>query len=533
MVSGWYRANTEAAPQVSPSVSAMLAPPELFRRRCGGEWGSNGGCAAFSLQVRSCSAHHAPMTPSAEAGMFDPSRTYDVVVVGGGNAGLCAAITARQAGASVLLLEQAPRDQRGGNSRHVRNLRVMHDAPSEFLHERYLEDEYWDDLARVTGGNTDEKLARITINESSGVTHWMEQCGGRFQRSHGGTKNPSRKTAFLLGGGKALLNAYYLTAQRLGVDILYNAEVRSLRLDDGFARETTVVSHGVPTKLRAKAVVVASGGCQANIGWLRNYWGEAADRFLVRGTAYAKGEMLKDLLDQDVAPIGNPARCHFVAVDARAPKFDGGIVTRLDCTPFSIVVDLNSRRFYDEGADIGPKRYAIWGRLVAQCPCQIAYAIFDSKAEQYFRPSIYPPIRAPTIAELAGKLALDPPALVATVHAFNNAVRSGPPDGNGPGHWQTEGIAPPKTRWALPIDAPPFNSYPLRPGITFCYLGVKVDETARVLMTDGRPSANVFAAGLIMASNVLGQGYLAGMGMTIGTVFGRIAGREAAKCANR
>lgn len=472
------------------------------------------------------------MNLSPKVATFDRSRTYDVMIVGGGNAGLCAAITARQAGASVLLLEQAPRDLRGGNSRHTRNLRLMHPTPSAFLNEAYLENEYWDDLLRVTGGNTDQNLARILINESARVADWMEQCGVRFQGSHSGKSNPSRKTAFLLGGGKALLNAYYLTAERLGVHILYDTEIRSLHIDDGVARGATIITDGLPTKLYARAVVVSCGGSQANIDWLKQYWGEAADNFLIRGTIYAQGQMLKNLLDQNMAPMGNPTQCHIVAVDARASKFDGGIVTRLDCVPFSIVVDRNGRRFYDEGADIGPKRHSIWGPLVAQCPGQIAYAIFDSKAEGLFRPSIYPPIRAQTIGELAGKLALDPPTLVATVNAFNSAVRPGTRDDDEPCHRQTEGITPPKTRWALPIDTPPFNSYPLRPGITFNYLGLKVDENARVLMMNGRPSGNVFAAGLIMAANILGQGYLAGIGMTIGTVFGRIAGREAAKYAN-
>lgn len=454
------------------------------------------------------------------------------MVVGGGNAGLCAAITARQTGASVILLEQAPRGLRGGNSRHTRNLRVMHETPNAFLNEAYLENEYWDDLVRVTGGNTDKKLARILIDESARVAHWMEQRGVRFQGSHNGTSKPARKTAFFLGGGKALLNAYYLTAERLGVDILYDTEVLSLRTDDGVAHEATIVTDGFPETVGARAVVVSCGGFQANIDWLKQYWGKAADNCLIRGTPYAQGQILKNLLDHNMAPMGNPTQCHMVAVDARAPKFDGGIVTRLDCVPFSIVVDRNGRRFYDEGADIGPKRYAIWGRLIAQCPDQIAYAIFDSKAEELFRPSIYPPIQAQTIAELAGKLGLNPSMLVATVRAFNNVVRSGTRNDNEPGYRQTEGITPPKTHWALPIDTPPFNSYPLRPGITFSYLGVKVDENARVLMTDGRPSGNVFAAGLIMAANVLGQGYLAGIGMTIGTVFGRIAGREAAKYAS-
>jgi tricarballylate dehydrogenase len=468
---------------------------------------------------------------AGDGGGTVPAGGWDVLVVGGGNAGLCAAITARQAGASVLLLEQAPRDQRGGNTRHARNLRVMHDAPSAFLHEMYGEDEYWRDLARVNGANTNEPLARAMIRESAGIMSWMASCGGVFQRSCDRAMPPSRKTAFLLGGGKALLNAYYRTAERLGVDIRYDAEVVSLHIDDGSACGAAVLERGVPATIQAKSVVVASGSFQANIGQLRQHWGEAADHFLIRGTPYAKGQVLTNLLAQGVAPMGDPAQCHMVAVDARAPKFDGGIVTRLDCVPYSIVVDRNARRFHDEGAEIGPRHYAVWGRLVAECPGQIAYAIFDASAQRLFRPSIYPPARAPTIAALAGELALDAQALAATVHTFNAAARAGMRPDAGPARWEIGQAGPAKSQRALPIETPPFCGYPLRPGITFTYLGVKVDADARVLMTGDRPSRNLFAAGSIMAANILGQGYPAGIGMTIGTVFGRIAGREAARHA--
>jgi len=220
-----------------------------------------------------------------------------------------------------------------------------------------------------------------------------------------------------------------------------------------------------------------------------------------------------------------------VAIDARAPKFDGGIVSRLDCIPFGIVVDQEARRFYNEGEDIWPKRYAIWGRLVALRPKQIAYAILDTKSETLFLPSVFPAIRADTIRELAQKLGLDAGALEATVRNFNRAVQPGTFDSGSLDDCRTAAINPPKTHWARVIDTPPFIGYPLRPGITFTYLGVKVDENARVLMKNGQPSANLFAAGEIMAGNILGEGYTAGIGMAIGTVFGRIAGREAAKLA--
>jgi tricarballylate dehydrogenase len=473
------------------------------------------------------------MSKGAAGLSTDDAETVDVLVVGGGNAALCAAIAAREAGASVTLLEHAPRDFRGGNSRHTRNLRAMHDRPEGVLVESYGEAEYWDDLLRVTGGETDEQLARMTIRASAGLPAWMAARGVNFQPSLTGTLSLGRTNAFFLGGGKALVNAYYRTAERLGVRILYDTEVTDLRLEDGAVRAVTAVSRGFPRRFTPRAVVVASGGFQANTAWLEEYWGEAARNFIIRGTPFAQGTVLRNLLGQGVQPVGDPMQCHAVAIDARAPKFDGGIVTRLDCVPFSIVVDRDAQRFYDEGEDVWPKRYAIWGRLVALRPDQIAYAIVDAKAATLFMPSVFPAIAATSIAELAAKLGLDAARLEATVAGYNAAVRPGHFDGSKLDDCRTEGLDPPKTHWAQRIDTPPFIGYPLRPGITFTYLGVRVTERAEVLMEDGRPAANLWASGEIMAGNILGRGYLAGFGMTIGTVFGRIAGEQAARRARK
>jgi tricarballylate dehydrogenase len=464
--------------------------------------------------------------------MPDRTKTYDVLVAGGGNAALCAAITARQAGASVLLLESAPKAFRGGNSRHTRNLRAMHEAPNEVLTDAYQEDEYWDDLLRVTGGNTDESLARMTIRASAGVFGWMRQAGVRFQPSLTGTLNLGRTNAFFLGGGKALVNAYYLTAERLGVDILYDTEVISLNMGNGSVRSADITYRGFPETVQARCVVASAGGFQANLEWMRQYWGDAVDNFVIRGTPYNRGRVLKSLLNQGVAPIGDPTQFHAVALDARAPKFDGGITTRLDSVPYSVVVNRNGDRFYDEGEDVWPKRYAIWGRLIAQQPGQIAYSICDARAFPLFMPSVYPAIKADTLEDLAVKMQLDPTRVRQTIDGYNSAIKPGQAfdnlklDGAA-----TEGLTPNKTNWARSVEKPPFYGYPLRPGITFTYLGVRVNDKAQVLMESGQPTGNLFASGEIMAGNILGRGYLAGFGMTIGTVFGRIAGQEAARRA--
>ena len=464
--------------------------------------------------------------------MPDRTKTYDVLVAGGGNAALCAAITARQEGASVLLLESAPKAFRGGNSRHTRNLRAMHEAPNEVLTDAYQEDEYWDDLLRVTGGNTDESLARMTIRASAGVFGWMRQAGVRFQPSLTGTLNLGRTNAFFLGGGKALVNAYYLTAERLGVDILYDTEVISLNMDNGSVRSADITYRGFPETVQARCVVASAGGFQANLEWMRQYWGDAVDNFVIRGTPYNRGRVLKNLLDQGVAQIGDPTQFHAVALDARAPKFDGGITTRLDSVPYSVVVNRNGDRFYDEGEDVWPKRYAIWGRLIAQQPGQIAYSICDARAFPLFMPSVYPAIKADTLEDLAVKMKLDPARVRQTIDGYNAAIKPGQAfdnltlDGNA-----TEGLTPNKTNWARSVEKPPFYGYPLRPGITFTYLGVRVNDKAQVLKESGQPTGNLFASGEIMAGNILGRGYLAGFGMTIGTVFGRIAGQEAARRA--
>ncbi|MBX9740297.1 MAG: FAD-dependent tricarballylate dehydrogenase TcuA [Beijerinckiaceae bacterium] len=460
--------------------------------------------------------------------MVDLTKRYDVLVIGGGNAALCAAIAARRAGATVLVLEAATKFYRGGNTRHTRNMRCAHDAATDTLSGPYYEDEFFDDLLRVTGGETNEALAKMMIHESKEMLTWIAEQGVRFQPSLGGTLSLGRTNSFFLGGGRAMLNALYLTAENLGVDVLYEAEVIGMEIENGMFLSARVKRGEGHADVRAGSLVTAAGGFEANKEWLEESWGPAARNFLIRGTPHNRGTILKMLLGAGVDKIGDPTQCHAVAIDARAPQYDGGIITRLDCVVFGIVVNKHCERFYDEGEDVWPKRYAIWGRLVAGQPDQIGYIVFDARSLELFMPSCFPPIKADTIGELAQKLELDPAALEKTVTDFNDHVVPGTFDHTQLDDCRTEGLTPPKSHWARRIEQAPFYAYPVRPGITFTYLGVRVNHQSRMMMADGKPSVNMFAAGEIMAGNVLGRGYAAGIGMTIGSVFGRIAGREAA-----
>ena len=457
---------------------------------------------------------------------------FDVLVIGGGNAALCAALMAREAGASVLLLESAPREWRGGNSQHTRNLRCMHDAPQDVLVDAYPEEEFWQDLLKVTGGNTDEKLARLTIRASSTCRPWMRKHGVRFQPSLAGTLHLSRTNAFFMGGGKALVNAYYRSAGNLGVQIRYDAPVDRLEIRDGRFAAAYVGGE----RIEARACVLAAGGFESNREWLREAWGQnergewPADNFLIRGTRFNQGTLLKFMMGQGADFIGDPSQSHCVAIDARAPLYDGGICTRVDAVSLGIMVNREGQRFYDEGEDFWPKRYAIWGRLVAMQPGQIGYCIIDSKAVGRFMPPVFPGVRADSLPELARAMGLPEAAFLKTLADYNAACRVGHFDHTVLDDCRTEGLAPAKSHWARPIDTGPFYAYALRPGITFTYLGLKTNEHAAVHF-GGRPSDNLFVAGEMMAGNVLGKGYTAGVGMSIGTAFGRIAGTEAAKAA--
>ncbi len=286
-------------------------------------------------------------------------ESEDVLVIGGGLAALCAAISARQSGVSVLMVEAAPRALRGGNTRHSRNLRIVHAESSPALPGAYSEAEFFEDLAKASHGASDRMLASVLARQSASLPSWLSSHGVVFQTTH----IPfSRKTAFFLGGGMAALNALYAKAERLGVRIVYGHSIGAVQLRDGAAGP-----------FRARSIIACCGGEQANTTSLG---------YINRGTPFAKGEVLCSLISQGAASVGSPEAAHLVAVDARFSDPDGGIVTRVDGFEHGIAIDLAGKRFQDETVFKGPTRYSMWGRLVAELPERLAALVLDADGLQ-------------------------------------------------------------------------------------------------------------------------------------------------------
>ncbi|MCD0419444.1 FAD-dependent tricarballylate dehydrogenase TcuA [Rubrivivax sp. JA1024] len=429
-----------------------------------------------------------------------------MTVIGGGIAGLCAAIAARRGGAAVRLLEAAPRPLRGGNARHGRNFRLTHETPLDYVPDTYTAAELRAEL-RSTTGDTDRALTELLIERADSIAGWLIDHGVHLQPPGTGVMPYSRRTAFPLGGGKAMINALYATANRMGVALSYDSEARSLQraADEGWT--INVRSAGADAAIRTRSVVVCAGGPGADPVWLRENFGSAAEGWMVRGTPYSDGHLLDLLIAAGCYAIGDPTTCHVVPVDARGPQFDGGIVTRITSIPLGLVVDRSGARVDVAGAGSQPTHYAKWGPRIAACPGQLAYLILDTDGLARAAPSALAPITAPGLSDLAAMLAIDPAALLQSIDHFNatpvNATRT--------------------------IAEPPFAAYPMRPGLTFVHYGIKVDATMRVVQADGSRHDDLFAAGMIMAANVLRRGYLAGLGITLSAVFGQIAGEEAAR----
>jgi tricarballylate dehydrogenase len=486
--------------------------------------------------------------------------SYDVIVVGGGNAALCAALAARENGARVLVAECAPIEERGGNSRFTAGamrvayngvddlVRVMPDLTAEEKVTTdfgvYAEDQFYDDLCRVTQYHTTPALAETLVTRSLPTMLWMREKGVRFVPIYGrqAFKVDGRfkfwggLTVEAWGGGPGLVDSLYHLADRDGIDVIYNSRALALIHDDGGVRGIAVRKNGATIKIESRAVVLASGGFEANVEWRTRYLGPGWDLAKVRGTRFNTGDGIRMALEIGAMPYGNWSGCHAVGWDRNAPEFGDlavGDGFQKHSYPFGIMVNARGRRFVDEGADFRNYTYAKYGRVILEQPNQFAWQVFDQKVTNLLRGEYRikqaTKVTANTLDELAGKLEdVDPAGFLDEIATYNAAVRTEIPfnpnikDGR-----STRGLPINKSNWANTIEAPPFEAYAVTCGVTFTFGGLRIGEHAEVLNTDGLPIKGLYAAGELVGG-LFYFNYPGGTGLMSGAVFGKIAGDSAA-----
>jgi len=489
---------------------------------------------------------------------------WDVIVVGAGNAALCAAISASEQGARVLVLEKAPEAERGGNSLFTAGgFRFVHDGLDD-LRADILQDlseaeacqivlppltreTYLDDLMRVTEGNTDEELATLLIGRSRETMRWMRGHSVRFIPMFGrqsykvGGKHHfyGGVNVEAVGGGWGLVDQLMKAAARAGVALRYETGlVRLIQDRTGRVTGLTAKGPGGFEDLAARSVVLACGGFEANPEMRVRYLGPGWELCRVRGTRHNTGDGIRAALDIGAQPYGGWSTCHAVAWDIGAPPF--GDRTVLDnfqkhSYPIGIVVNLRGERFLDEGADYRNHTYARYGREIMKQPQRAAVQIFDAKTigmvRDEYRIRQVTKAEAGTIAELAQKLEIDVEGLTRTVEAFNRACQPGEFNPAVLDGKCTRGITPPKSNWALPIDTPPYTGFVVTCGITFTFGGLRINASGEVLDLVDRPIPGLYAAGELVGG-IFYENYLGGAGLMSGAVFGRLAGASAGRRSN-
>ncbi|MBM2809989.1 MAG: tricarballylate dehydrogenase [Chloroflexi bacterium] len=486
----------------------------------------------------------------------------DVVVIGAGNAGLCAALSAREAGAQVTVLEKAPRAERGGNTAFTGGLLrfpfngiedfkpLLPDYSPEELDAvevgRYTQRDYAADLDRVTEGLSDPRMLEILVGRAYPTILWMRERGIRWLLAIGrqAFKDGDKYRFFgnlileAHGGGQGLSDRLFEIAEKSGVEIAYETKATGLVTDEqGAVVGVRLRGPGGSTTMNCGAVVLAAGGFEANQEMRARYLGPDWELAKVRGTRFNTGDAIRMALEIGAQPYGHWSCCHAVAWDLLANDVGDltiGDLHQKHSYPIGIVVNRLGQRFVDEGADFRNYTYAKYGREILKQPGRAAFQIFDSKTipllrdEYRFRQATR--VRSSTLEELADGLTIDPGGLRRTVDDFNAAVQEGPFNPSVLDGKRTVGITPPKSNWALRIDEPPFEGYAVTCGITFTFGGLRIDQRAQVLDTEERPIPGLFAAGELVGG-LFYYNYPGGSGLMAGAVFGRLAGSGAADAA--
>ncbi|MGI8927546.1 MAG: FAD-dependent tricarballylate dehydrogenase TcuA [Tepidiformaceae bacterium] len=456
---------------------------------------------------------------------------FEVAVVGGGVAGLCAAISARESGAGdVVLLEKAPRDARGGNTRFAdAQMRFPHEA-DEFGPRDYSVEEMYSDLMRISRGRANEELVRTLCENARATAEWLTGLGLEWEAGYPHTAGYRRSPK---AGGLGLVDLLHRRLEGMGGAVSYDTAASDLIVDDSgrIGGVRCASSEGVVDIEAAGGVVMACGGFQANVQMRVQHLGRFADSLILRGSRYNTGEGLMMAIAAGAQPAGQWGDYHSAVLDARSPRIECG-VTALYNYQMGIFVDQEGRRFLDEGEDFRDHTYVRFSKHIVEQAGGEAWCLFDQQAYQReefaraWRP-VGPPLQADTLKDLAGQMGIPAENLLDTIGAFNAAIQPGDYDLDRLDGKRTAGISPPKTNWALPLDHPPYLAIPVTGGITFTFGGLKCDARARVIDTRGQVMAGLYAAGETMGE-IFYYNYPGASSVIRGAVFGRIAGAGAA-----
>lgn len=492
--------------------------------------------------------------------MSNKNLNYDVIVVGAGNAALCAAISAKESSEKVLVLEKGPREKRGGNSfftdgairfayNGLDSIRkvipsITDEEAEKIVMPTYTSDDYFEDLMKVTSNQSEPSLARQLVSKSYETIEWMTENGVEFDLIYDNQSFEKNGKHHFWGGlpvkiadrGIGLIKMLNQTVDQLGIEVWYESPAVELVKTDDKITGVVVNKEGEEITVHANSVVLASGGFEANKEMRMKHMGPEWEAAIVRGTEYNTGDGLEMAIEVGANTFGQWSGCHSIGTDYNAPKVGDftkpGDIFKKSSYPLGLILNKDGKRFVDEGEDLRNYTYAKYGREILKQPGHMAYQMFDSQVYPLLR-SEYKleettVVKADTLEELADKIDINKEQLLNTIEAYNNAVQDGtfhPSEKDGKG---TKGITPPKSNWALKMEEGPFYAFPVTCGVTFSFGGLHVNTNGEVLDKEGHTIQGLFAAGE-MVGGIFYDNYPGGSGLMSGAVFGKIAGRSASK----
>ena len=454
---------------------------------------------------------------------------HDIIVIGSGTAGLCAAIRGAELGADIAVLEKSPAKRAGGQTRFSESFRVpsaetdLSEYGYEFAIPDYTTDEFYQDILDRSNGKADPELARVVADEAPKTVEWLTGHGVEWNMEPLAAGYTAGRTWF---DGESYVETLTERAAELGAEFFYRAEARRLRRDGQRVVGVEVAHKDDYALFDGTAVILAAGAYESSPRKRAQFFGTGYDDMTVRGSRYNTGEAIEAALDVGGMADGQWSGAHMAIIDANAPAVEGG-ANRVDGYQYGVILDVDGQRFVDEGEDARAHTYAKFGRRIFERPKHLAYIVLDAPKQELARATgPTDPFRADSLAALFAQFEIDTESALETVSAYNEACEPKTFDPNRLDGNAATDVNPPKSNWAIPLSEPPFFAYPVTGGITFAFGGVAINTSAEVLNRYDAIVPGLFGAGN-STGGLFYDNYPGGTGQTNAAVFGRIAAESA------